>query len=345
MSPRLLLAVGAFFFSVGCAPTIADVGAKSGSVDASSDGLDGGDGGSGDGGSGDDGGSGSSGFDFEPAAVGVEVNAGWDSDYGLLRFIYSSDETGTVNNQRVEITVTDIEWFSMDSDDPERRFHKCTMNAVFPHIVHEGFVSGYMFDYDSGHGGTGESVNLDFFAEGRADIYSYDAMLDDDGELITDDFGEAQASETCQWMIDEGMMDKFNGMHVGFGYGDLSDYMYTNYWDEFGGDLAEYEDSVVGSYVAINHPTDEGGVDFRAYDWSSAVHWSGTSELTTLTDSEGTEFDEQVVIVDVDPDGFLMLGDPSDAGYRSMSTYWYEDFPNLDLDILKEGIPSELDAE
>ncbi len=277
--------------------------------------------------------------------MGVEIDAGFDQEFGLIRYFYSSDADVNIYNPVMQITVTDIEYFSMDSDDPERRFHKCVYYATFPHIVDETPPRGYAFDYTSGSGTTGDYVSLDWFAEGYASIYSYDAMVDDDGELILDSAGETQASEVCDWLNTNGYTDLFDGMHVGIGYGGLSDFMRTTYWNDFADDLADYEDSVLGAYVAINHPNseDDDGYDFVAYDWNSAVAWQGEASMMELTYGDGTTGEEQVLEVAVDEDSYLIFGSPDDpATLRRQSAYWFEDFPNLDLSLMKEGVPASL---
>ena len=96
----------------------------------------------------------------------------------------------------------------------------------------------------------------------------------------------------------------------------------------------------------MNHPNSEEpeGFDFIPYDWTTTIHFQGTSMETDVTDSSGETTTEQLIQVAVDTDDTLLFGDPDEPGLRRMFTYWYEDFPNLDLDILREGIPPELET-
>jgi hypothetical protein len=282
-------------------------------------------------------------FVFEPAAVGVYLEAGYDSDDEELTWYSFESDTDTSYDPFMYLTVPDIEWFSLSSDDPSRADHECKIYATFPHVI-EAFPAGYGFDYTAGKGGNGETYNLFFFAEGMADIYSYDALLDDFGELILDADGNAQASEPCQALIDSGVMAQLAGMHLGLGMGELSTYLTEEYWDNFDGDLAELEGTVAGGYIAMNHPDGAGGYDFKAYDWGNAFFFEGTlDEGTYVEDSEGNEIEVDLVTATVDAEeSTLVRTNAGDTALIRFNTYWYEDFPNLDLDMMQEGVPDDL---
>ena len=263
----------------------------------------------------------------------------------MLSYIYSDDSSGSVYRVRAELSVADAEYFSMTADDPDRRFHVCTFYASYAYIEHAFPPSGSRFDYASGTGSIGSAGPLDYWTEGRADIYSWSAMLDDNGEVVTDSSGEALDAETCGWLIDNGYYELFDGMHIGAGYGPITDYIRESYWEDFV-DTAEYEPSVVGSFVAMNHPNSEEpeGFDFIPYDWTTTIHFQGESIEADVTDSTGETTTEQLIQVAVDSDSRLIFGDPDEPGLRRMYAYWFEDFPNLDLNILREGIPPELET-
>ena len=237
---------------------------------------------------------------FEPVAIGFKYVGGWDSTTGeLVDYMYQ----GKSYAPYVLLVLADLDYFSA-TDSAEQDAHSCEIYTSFYH----GAASLTAETYDYGSGG-GDSVTL---------WNSWDGGLYFDESLM--------ASDAC-WNLDpaqytDGMpVDLFNGIHYGFGFGPISQSLI----DLFGKDFADVEDSMFGIYQAVNHPDGSGGYDFIAYDW-------GYSNLYTW-DSDTHE-------IDVDDKGFLVtgnIGDPNPQGYVSSGSYWYEDFPNLDLSMLKDG--------
>lgn len=281
-------------------------------------------------------------FTFDPVAIGVDMSAGFDSDdEELTWFTYQTAEE-SVFNPYVTLTLADIEYFSLSYDDPERADHECNFYATFPHII-ESFPNGYGFDYTAGTGGNGETYNLFFFAEGMADIYSYDALRDDFGELILDADGNAQASEPCQAAIDAGYLSQIQYMHLGIGLGEMSTYIYEEVWDSFEGDLADIEGTVSGAFIAMNHPDGAGGSDFKAYDWGYASFFEGSlDEGVYVDDGAGGEIEVDMVTATVDDEDLLVRSTAGETGFFRLSSYWFEDFPNLDMDALGDDVPDDL---
>ena len=277
---------------------------------------------------------------LEPAALGVEINTGYDADNNVLTY-YMYDGFSTIYNPVLTLTVTDIEYFSMSADDPDREYHYCEFYAEFPHVEPDPAPVGHAFDYDKGHGTGDGTFKLQYFAEGRADIYSYQVATDSAGNPLEDDEGNYYPSRACESLLAQGYPDVLDGMHVGIGFGELSPYMRESYWSDFAGDYAIYEESVLGTYVAFNHPADNAdGYDFVAYDWASAIFWGGALQTLTLTDSEGNEFDADVFVATVDGSGYLEFGIAGASAFVRTYAYWYEDYPNFDLGLLKEGVPT-----
>ena len=266
--------------------------------------------------------------DFDPAAVGFKWHGIWDESADELRPYYFFDfGTGaTPYNSYVTISLATTAFFSMSSDDPLREDEYCNMYATFDYSPAE--LSAEYFDYEGGVGGTGESVELYAAYEGRLDIYSVD--------------------ERCDEWIDRDPLETFDGTHIGFGLGpmtaDFEDMLETAYADEW----PDYEDSYLAQYVAVNHPADTAeGYDFIAYDWNTAFFASVyDGYCTTLTESDGTVVDA-CGLVDLEERSGTYYYEPvdasEDAGSRVVfaqgSIYWYEDFPNLDLDMMTEGAP------
>jgi hypothetical protein len=109
------------------------------------------------------------------------------------------------------------------------------------------------------------------------------------------------------------------------------------------GDLSdiwqERQDAYLTQYIHINHPDDsvEAGFDFTGYDWNRGV-------LLRLEEDDTTslvpcDFDISLDCSDYFTNGIvgerrgLILGD----------VVWYEDVPNLQLDLLGLGVP-DMDA-
>lgn len=284
--------------------------------------------------------------DLVPAALGIELETGFKAANGtdpaeLVRYAFEGDTQGTVLSPTLTLTVTDIEYFSIPNDDPKRRFHFCNFYAIFPHIVVDPAPEGENFDYDAGKGASGVTTPQWFFAEGRADIYANSAKTNNAGEVIFEG-GNATDSEACLSLKDQGYPDILDGMHVGIGFGDITPYLLENSWDNFNG-LAEWEPAVNTMFIAMNHPnsTAPGGFDFLPHDWTSAAFFEAPVTEVELQDGEGNLFTEDVATATVDPtDSTLVFGMPqTDALVRGF-TFWYEDYPNFDTSLLKEGVPT-----
>jgi hypothetical protein len=214
----------------------------------------------------------------------------------------------------------------MSSDDPFREDEYCNMYATFDYSPADLTAEG--FDYDDGVGGSGETVTLISGYEGRLDIYSVDAR--------------------CNEWADRDPLETFDGTHIGFGLGPLTDTMTTTLETAYGVEWPDYEESFIGQYVAINHPDDSSeGYDFVAYDWNTAFIGSvydGYCAPIALTD--GSTVDACGLVNLEERDGALYydgVDATADEGSRvvfvSSGVYWYEDFPNLDLDLMTEGAP------
>ena len=120
-------------------------------------------------------------------------------------------------------------------------------------------------------------------------------------------------------------MMKFNGMRFGMGFGELTEYNASAWAEET---IEEYGDYMFTQYIAVNHPVGD-GVEFVGYNWTTAFLWQW--------DDVGGE-----ILTETTDEGDLLIGqDPQNgnqSGWINSYAYWYEDFPNLDLDKLAEGV-------
>ena len=113
-------------------------------------------------------------------------------------------------------------------------------------------------------------------------------------------------------------------------------------------DDAEAQQSYFTQYISINHPNEDGGYKFIGYDWTSSIFVAADSEECAeleSTDPDGNPVSEEycglVETEEVDGGTNYVFGDVYDVvnpqyGYVQGSAWWYEDFPNLDLDIMKD---------
>ena len=146
-------------------------------------------------------------------------------------------------------------------------------------------------------------------------------------------------------------------MHFGISFGELSDFFVeempawyeSGFSEDNGGPgsdigLAYFEENKNGfitQYIHINHQdssADE-GFDFSGYDWNSGrmVNYAADGTLGLIPCSYDESIDCYDMAVDAIPGerNALVLGD----------AYWYEDFPNIDFDLLALGVPPEAVAD
>jgi hypothetical protein len=279
--------------------------------------------------------------DLVPAAIGVEIESGI-SAAGQLTYASYPGST-TVEPPLLIISITDVEYFDLSSESPERRNHVCEFYAEFPHIVQYDPGLGYAFDWEAAGGITGATFPLWFFAEGSAAIYSNGIAYEEDGETpYLDENGEYVDAPACTSLFEQGYPEAIDGMHVGIGFGPLTPYLTEDIYEDFKDpDLAEIEASITGMFVAINHPNaaEPGGYDFLPMDWGGAYFFEAFVSATELVDGDGNTFVADVAAVTVTPDNLLVYSTPQEDALVRGYPFWYEDYPNLDLSLLKEGVP------
>ena len=146
----------------------------------------------------------------------------------------------------------------------------------------------------------------------------------------------------------EGWYDTFHGMHYGLGFGDLSSYLLADielatWWDP---EIDPYGNFT--SYTAMNHPDEdaEDGYNFIGYDFTRSLFVEvDRSSCVDLLGEDGTVSETVCgeVMFEASEDGgatypFKISDLREDVGsryaYIHSAAVWYEDFPNLDLDMM-----------
>lgn len=264
---------------------------------------------------------------FEAVAVGFEYVGGWDPESGSLTG-WTSSTDGSLIDPYVIVTVTDIDYFSLSGD--EKEGHYCEMYYSFDSYASdelEGFGPG---DPDGANPWASNGDQADFWGAWDGALYLMGWSTDTEDVCLSFDPEEWPETlvdpETGDELVPAGTpMMKFNGMRFGMGFAALSEYT-ANGWDEE--TLDEYGDFMYSQYIAVNHPVGD-GVDFTAYDWNAAFLWQW--------DDVGGE-----VLTETTDDGDVYIGQDVQSGNASGFTVgyarWYEDFPHLDLDALRDGV-------
>ena len=136
-------------------------------------------------------------------------------------------------------------------------------------------------------------------------------------------------------------------MHFGFGVGPRSTYIDDSATSAEWFDEDTMDNALFTGYVAMNHPNSESdsGWDFVGYDFNPGFYVEiDPDECITETTEDGEEIETcGMVMIDEDTDEYIMGNFNVDAdtatrhAYLTSWSWWYEDFPNLDLDIMGEG--------
>lgn len=275
-----------------------------------------------------------------PAAIGFEFSGLWDAagnegEGSLGPYLFpdlnnTNEGEPLILSEGVQVTISSAAYFSPDLTDEEKELEICTVFAWFDNAPANLLAD----DYDW----TNYAAGLE--------TYTAETWQGFEGILV---FNLDSASERCA-ELDEGYsLDTFDGMHFGLMFGKLSDHMTTEYESsDWWADDEESQKSYFTQYIAINHPTDDGGYTFVGYDWTSSIFIVADPEK--CADLEGTDADGNPVTEEycglvqteeVDGGTNYVFGDVYDSvnpqyGYVQGSAWWYEDYPNLDLDIMKD---------
>ena len=137
-------------------------------------------------------------------------------------------------------------------------------------------------------------------------------------------------TENCAGLVDPEVwgtagMDLFNafdGMHLGIGFGPMTTYLEAG-WQEQA--LLDYGDTMFAIYIGMN---DSSGA-FVGKDWTTGLLFQWEESTKTPLNVDNAYVPSDLSSVTSLPSGFV----------RS-SSYWFEDFPVLDLTNLADGAPT-----
>ena len=238
---------------------------------------------------------------FEPIALSIGYTGGWDEHYDALTdWAYE----GEGYDGYIRLTLVSEQFFTLSPDDPEREEEYCEIRALF-HSSPEA-IEARSQDDDS------EALLRASFA-GHIEIYGFIGTPCYNLDPAAWEGGDPQSV--------------FDGMRLGIGLGDLTDFLADSWTSET---LLAYGSYMLASYVAINMPDDSGGVEFIGRDWTTALLWQWEVETgEVLTNDEGTLIGQDI-------------NDPVLSGWISSYPYWYQDLDEIDLGRLQEGVEAEV---
>jgi len=121
----------------------------------------------------------------------------------------------------------------------------------------------------------------------------------------------------------ETLLNYFNGMRLGIGFGPWTDYL-KDQWSEESIDL--HEDDFFAAYIALNDPNGT----FDGDDWTSGLLFEWDEDSGELV-ADDEDLLIALPVVQIPPGGVLP------QGYVRNFAYWYQDFPLMDFDGLKDG--------
>lgn len=259
---------------------------------------------------------------LEVAAIGFAVRGVYDQENPttLGGFLFDDGNGGIgYSYPYVVVKLATADYFGMSSDDPGYEDEYCSFIAGYSHVASDG--SGEEFDYDAGKGGTG----------GKLETWgAYDGSLFIVADSMTDNCYNLDPA-----VFDGGdPINYMDGMRFGVAVGPLSPFLETTFSDNT--TFSDIQDSYLTQFIAINH---EDG--YHYYDWSAALLVdTDFTECKTIDNGTGAT-DEICGLLQVDGDQYV-LADATQSpihDYMTGFSYWFEDLPNLDLTILKDGAP------
>jgi hypothetical protein len=281
---------------------------------------------------------------LDPVAIGFEYSGIWDeaanegagslNDY-LFPDLNNTNEGNPLGLAGlVTVTLASMDYFSLGSSatDEDRAMESCTVLADFYYTADNLLLD----DYNWTDGGTG--------------TYAIEAWQGFSGNLT---FRLDSASERCSQLTEGNDIAFFDNMRFGMAFGPLSDYMTTEFESsDWWADDAEAQASYFTQYIAVNHPNADtsSGYDFIAYDWTSSIFveadkdscWDLENNVEVDAGTEGETILCGMVQTEETDDGTnYKLGDHNQEvgsryGYVQGSSWWYEDYPNLNMDLLHE---------
>jgi hypothetical protein len=121
----------------------------------------------------------------------------------------------------------------------------------------------------------------------------------------------------------------FDGARFGFGFGDVTRTDLREYWSDES--WAEYENSMIASYIAVNQLNDDGDLVYMGDALASCLLFEYDAVTGELVDDDD---DDVLELVDLSGVG---EGDPMPESYVRCFAYWWPQLGSFDLSRLAEG--------
>lgn len=251
-------------------------------------------------------------FNLNPEAVGFEFDGGFDGE--MIGNYALRDSGGELVELLPSVTIqfADSQYFGAGTVEAQLGHH-CEAIALFDYI--EGTST---LDTDGSTVWTQFDTTLSI-VPGSWETDTNEDRLDCGPALNPELWGDNG----------EDLLSAFTTFRFALGFGPMTDYLRESWQDDagdwFNEDIESLSTAFMAEYIGIN---DAQG-NFVLEDWTTAFAF---------------EYDPETLEVEVDEDDYLVQIDVTGAeappvGYYRSSSYWWQDFPLMDLSNLGEGRP------
>ncbi|MFT4977908.1 MAG: hypothetical protein ACI8S6_003815 [Myxococcota bacterium] len=222
-----------------------------------------------------------------PIAVGFEYVGGWDEHNDALEsWSYNSLDY----EPYIRIVLVEDGYFS-NSDEATHYLSFCEVLATLD--GGSAPIEARSYETDSPHSLRASYVGtLTVFGYGDGDCSNFDPELWPGGEP--------------RWVID--------GMTLGLGFGEHTDFLEQAWSEQV---IDQYSDYMLGAWIAYDRPTDDGGVEFVAHDWTTALLW----QRDALSGELVTDDEDRPIGQDIN--------DPVLSGWVSSYAYFFDNIENF----------------
>ena len=121
----------------------------------------------------------------------------------------------------------------------------------------------------------------------------------------------------------------FDGARFGIGFGDVTRTDLRDYWSD--DSWAQYENSLIASYIAVNQVNDDGEIVYMGDALASCLLFEYDAVTGELVDDDD---DDVLELIDLSGVG---EGDPMPESYVRCFAYWWPQLGSFDLSRLAEG--------
>lgn len=241
-------------------------------------------------------GSSSNGLYFEPEFIGFELVAGWDEYRDRL---IGWNFNGAEYEPNLRIILANRSY--LDGRDPgfQDPDNVCELAASLD-VVPAPLQIELNEPLDN------EVIELRGSYEGTVSIFGYDGGACEDFDPAIWQDGEPRSA--------------FEGMHIGVGLGDMTDFL-SGQWQPT--TLGEYGRHMLGSFFAFNQYDENGDLKFVAKDRSTSLVWQLSADSELLINTEGSPIGQDI-------------NDPYIYAWLSGYAWFYESLDDLALDRLDE---------